>query len=298
MAAHDDAIRRYLGGVARAEENLRRAKAGERLPSIVVGVNAAGSYAAVDEAVTEAALRGWPLRIVHIEPHPHQVQPTTGAAVRHLLDEMYGRARSRAPEVPIEVERLFGPVAPTLLEQSAAGLLVLGSSGSGTLVDFVMGSVVTDVLTHATGPVALVRTAVPAGAPGQPRPVVVGVDGSPAAQAAAAFAAEEARLRKTLLVAIHVPGVVATPLETEDPLWAGPLHASAANVRGLTILRRREHGSVRQVLVEASSTAAVLVIGAFGGRHSYHGSTSQAVIRHARCPLFVTREAAAEVVVS
>jgi nucleotide-binding universal stress UspA family protein len=297
LAEYDDAIRRYLGGVARAEERLRGARAGTAQRSVVVGVKAAGSFAAVDEAVTEATLRGWPLRIVHVQPRRRPTLTTEGRpTVASLLEEAYGRARAQAPDTVIEVERLFGPIAQTLAGQSAAGLLVLGSRSSGTLADLVTGSLVADVLAEATGPVGLVRTPIAFAETGRPRPVLVGVDGSPAAQAAVVFAADEARRRNAPLLVMHV--VANAPARSSarsaDPLWTGPLRAEAEDLSGLTVLRCREEGSVPQVLIEASATAAILVVGKAAGHHFGHGSLSQALTRNATCPLFIVRAAVAQ----
>lgn len=132
--------------------------------------------------------------------------------------------------------------------------------------------------------------------------VVVGVDASPASQAALAWALDEARLRRT---ALHVVHAWQFPFETagaagmlpgggEMKLWAEEVidDALAAVDVGddVTVLREAVIGPATAVLLEACRGASLLVVGTRG--HSrltglFLGSASQYLAVHAPCPVLV-----------
>lgn len=144
------------------------------------------------------------------------------------------------------------------------------------------------------------------------KPVVVGVDGSRAALAAAAWAAGEARRRGTGVRIVSV--VPAGPTAGAD--WeafptdlaadfaaGGRAHAEAARAAvaeqdpELPVDPAAVAGWPAEVLVRESRGADRLVLGAralgeLGG--AVGSSTSEAVVAHARCPVAVIREGAGE----
>ena len=94
-------------------------------------------------------------------------------------------------------------IVPELTAASAeSALLVLGSRGLGPIGGLALGSVSRSLLHHARCPVAVVKSG-PAKAPDGGLPVLLGTDGSPASEAATAFAFGEAALRGVALVALH-----------------------------------------------------------------------------------------------
>ncbi|GGM81312.1 universal stress protein [Thermopolyspora flexuosa] len=125
--------------------------------------------------------------------------------------------------------------------------------------------------------------------------VVVGFDGSAPAQAALAWAVEEARLHGAPLVAVTVlrerPG--ADP--AEEPVL-GPLRRLAAEVAGDGVEFRHFHGSPAAGLVAACGPADLLVVGSAGGGWGGPplGSVSRACLHHAPCPVAVIPEFARE----
>jgi nucleotide-binding universal stress UspA family protein len=134
------------------------------------------------------------------------------------------------------------------------------------------------------------------------QPIVVGVDGSPASDAALRWACDEARLRGVTVIALHV---VSVPYEVprvpiEDPQT--DLERDGQRVLDEVLARvgvddvavepRLLEGSPEELLVEASAEAALVVVGtrAHGRLASFVvGSVSNSVVHHAECPVVVVR---------
>jgi nucleotide-binding universal stress UspA family protein len=142
--------------------------------------------------------------------------------------------------------------------------------------------------------------------------IVVGIDGSPPADAALAFALEEARLRKLPLrivcaweiPAIEYAGAAFTPtpdLAAEAEHYADEVLARAAETighePGVEIETVAAPGHPPAVLVEQSEGAKLLVVGT-RGRGGFAslvlGSVSQAVAHQGLCPLAIVRSAGNE----
>ncbi len=144
-------------------------------------------------------------------------------------------------------------------------------------------------------------------APDQQRGVVVAVDGSPASNAAATWAAREAAMRKIPLTVVHA---VATPTATwppvpypeslavrlEDEGKKAIMHAIklAEEVlpadRTVTINRELVYSSPALTLIKMSDEAEMIVVGTAGRgllARGVLGSVSATVVRHAHCPVAV-----------
>jgi nucleotide-binding universal stress UspA family protein len=134
--------------------------------------------------------------------------------------------------------------------------------------------------------------------------IVVGVDGSPGAQAALRFAIEEAKLRSSnlrVVMAWHIPpmaygGGFAPAVDARDfedsarAVVEDALSAVAEETRGVEIERAIRSGQGAEVLVEEASGADLLVVGSRG--HGGFaglllGSVSQQCAHHARCPVVI-----------
>ena len=113
---------------------------------------------------------------------------------REIAARAVAVAHEAAPSVTVTKEVVDGPAAPALLERATDDvLLVVGEQGSGGLGGTLVGSVASSVAAHAVGPVVVVR----GDEPTEPAaPVVVGVDGSPASDAAIDFAVTAADLAR------------------------------------------------------------------------------------------------------
>lgn len=128
-------------------------------------------------------------------------------------------AQETAPGVEVRTELANGFAAEQLIGRSAsAALVVLGSRGLGGFSGLVVGSIAVAMATHGHCPVVVVRGDALAGdADGEP--VVVGVDGSTASDAAVLFAFEAAASRGVAVVAVHTWSDVALSTGWEVVEW-------------------------------------------------------------------------------
>jgi nucleotide-binding universal stress UspA family protein len=143
------------------------------------------------------------------------------------------------------------------------------------------------------------------------RPVVVGVDGSVAAQEALRWAVEDARRRgcRVDVVSAWHPdfGLLIGPLPAEVGMQLSPQGLRAAQqavldeavegIEGVEVRRVLVEGDPRTVLIEASVGAELLVVGNRGHgtiAEAILGSVSSYCVHHASCPVVVIREAKPE----
>ncbi|WKU05298.1 universal stress protein [Micromonospora sp. HUAS LYJ1] len=280
---------------------------------VVVGVDGSpASLAAAEQAAHAAVLRGASLHLVHGYLHPlgYGVPlnpydlgvPAPSEEAQRMLERTAAELADRWSGLTVQARQVAGGAGATLVEESRrADLVVVGSRGLGGFTGLLLGSVGAQVAAHAHCPVLVVRPETPAGRPDGP--VLVGVDGSPAAGVAADQAAAEAVRRGVPLVLVHVgpapqegDGADAEQAEAAYRAHAVRLlaEASAAVRADHPDVVLREHPvravGVAQGLVEASATASVLAVGT-RGRGGFTGlllgSVSQAVVQHAHCPVLV-----------
>ncbi|MBX7431839.1 universal stress protein [Mycobacterium sp. Y57] len=285
---------------------------------IVVAVD--GSSPADDAltwAVREAALRATPLTLVHVVPPPMVLSwPGTPATPgftdwqreegEKLLKGAIETAEKLATDLPgtvsITSEMFFGGIISTLMEMSEdADLLVVGCRGVGAMSRAVLGSVSSAMVHHARCPVAVIHDDTPLDGLAD-APVVVGVDGSPASEAATAIAFDEASRRGVVLVSVHAwsdtaaieyPGIT---YETMQGLGEEVLGERLAGwserypdveVRRVVACDRPAH----QILEEAEK-AQLVVVGSHG-RGGFTGmllgSVSTKVIHGTKVPVIVAR---------
>lgn len=279
-------------------------------PPIVVGVEGSEpGLAAARWAAAEAALRGIPLHVVHsyweAAQAPSTAVPRCDAEL--AVGAAVAAARAEAPRVPVTRQTHHAPAAETLIELShEASLVVVGHRGHGfgsTLRDL-RSPVVSTVAAHARGPVAVVRP----GFPARGGPVVVGVDGSTASEAALEFAFTEAAARHQSLQVVRAclasdrPGECPAPGADQDAIDAA---VDAAERRlcesvqpwrdafpRLPVTVTVATGRPFSALVHASQQASLLVVGARGCGGSNQlpiGSVSQQLVHLAGCPVAVVR---------
>ncbi len=155
-------------------------------------------------------------------------------------------------------------------------------------------------------------------APPSAHPIVVGIDGSPAALHAARWAAVEATGRGVPLRLVHVVDVEDDVDRSlgEDPAviardWPDTLFglevlraaaaAVAAEVAGLTLETQILYGEIDSTLVDESERAAMMCVGSVGITpycRSLVGSTAATVAERARCPVAIIRPQASTAISS
>jgi nucleotide-binding universal stress UspA family protein len=271
-------------------------------------------------AAAEADHRHLPLRLVKAIKIP--AVPYTGGrtveqryidAMTHDGRDLLAGIKADITEIHPDLEVhsdvvLADPVATLVAESESAAIMVLGSRGLGGFTGILVGSTAVALVAHGHCPVAVIRSRTTDGVPPAGGPVVVGVDGSAAGDAAVELAFEEASLRGTDLVAVHT--------WTEYGSDSSYAHArqfaldwEAVETKQHEVLAERLAGwpekypdvIVRRIvtrdrpvsaLLEQSAEAQLLVVGSRGHggfTGMLLGSTSQALIYHATCPLLVTR---------
>ena len=137
-----------------------------------------------------------------------------------------------------------------------------------------------------------------------PRGIVVGIDGSSGADAALAWAADEAARRDTRLLVTHVgdePNVLALSAATADAVRADlACHAARLLTTAACVVEARQPGIEVQTadlwgnavegLIELSDDADLVVVGRRGvhrGIDALLGGVSHRVAAYGRCPVAV-----------
>ncbi|MDR1825071.1 MAG: universal stress protein [Bifidobacteriaceae bacterium] len=228
--------------------------------------------------------------------------------------------------VPVKGSVEVGDPAGVLVELSkGASLAVVGTRGRGGFAERLLGTVSTALPVHAhcptvvipghyTGPEAnrddvTMEHGVALTSPHQVAKIVVGVDGSDASKVALHRAVDEAIAWDAQLTAFSsmpvatgtslfawAPGqvdhtAVLAELEAEVGRAIDEELASRDDVPdGFTVERHGLDGTPSALLVEFSAHVDLIVVGS-RGRGGFSGlllgSTSQAVLHHARCPVMV-----------
>lgn len=288
--------------------------------AILVGVDgSAAALAAVRWATRDSALRDLPLTVVHVgdAPLPEWFEVAAPAGFRQWQEQRARNFIESAIKVaeastdgcgPVQIDsKVFhSATIPTLVGISAgAGMVVVGHRGHrGVSARSSLGSVSSALVYHAHCPVAVIHQEAMLGNIAR-APVLVGIDGSPASEAATAIAFEEASRRGVGLVALHVwtdPRV--SKVLFQDAKWDAQLSEEeetlAERLAGwrerypdVAIRRRIEIGDPARRLIEASTQAQLIVVGSHGCgrfRGTLLGSVGAAVVNRARIPVIVARQ--------
>lgn len=275
---------------------------------VVVGIESHAPYQVpLAWAADEAARRRLPLVVVHARGMPtptgaeghlpswQEWHDTADRTAEETLAQAVSFAESRLPTLPISGLLAEGEPSWVLLEQGAeAEMIVLGSRLLAARQKlFTSASVALPVTAHARCPVVVVREG--EHALEEEPSLVVGVDGSPASQAAVDFAFEEAELRRARLRALSVWQRPLLGVLDEEAALGECRETLYEAVAG----RRESHPDVElhhevmtghpvEVLVRESRHALALVtgtrgLGGFAGM--LLGSVSQGALHHAQCPV-------------
>lgn len=284
---------------------------------------------AAQMAVTLTEKLGSELHVIQVAPMPESYSWTDATIVNpDLLEELRDHAQANIREkLDKELEKIRdmgGEVAASHIvtgrpdaeivgtaEDIGADLVVLGSRGVGRLRRALMGSISTSVVRHARGSVLVVRD-VGSAVDRFPGRILLALDGSKEAFAAARFAAEISNTTGSELHVLYVlPTDEAPPygpiLLIEE--WESSLQQAKQEARRFVDEQARriedECAKVKDahlvfgrpdkeiVKLGEELEAGLIVLGSrglHGVRRALMGSVSDSVVRHARGPVLVVRE--------
>jgi len=279
------------------------------------------SEVAAKTAATLAASTSSELHLVHVGPglplyelpdYPARFEEVVKAQrqeAQRVLDEQVRKVEgSGAPvrEAHLEMDERPDRAIVELGEKLGVGLVVVGSRGLGRLRRTLMGSVSDSVVRHTHCPVLVVRDGEREAEYLQCR-ILLALDGSEEASAAALMAVELADRVDSELHVVHVGEVT--------PVYHPEQHGYLARYEELQEEARRlldgqvdkvksAGGTVarahlrmgrpdEEIVVLGEEIGAGLIVtgsrGLGGIRRALLGSVSDAVVRHAHCPVLVVR---------
>ncbi len=283
---------------------------------VLVGVDGSSeSDAAVRWAAGEAVLRDLPVTLMHViapivvswpvryleSSYTEWQQENAQHVIEQAQKTLHASIGDSAlPAVRAQV-RHDGIVSELAAASAESTVVVIGSRGMGPVGGAVLGSVSRSLLHHARCPVTVVK-ADAAQPDGRHSPVLLGIDGSPASEAATAFAFEEASLRGVDLVALHawtdvgvfpIVGMDWHQYEDEGHEVLGERLAGwQEQYPDVTVRRRIVCDRPARWLIDEAKRAQLVVVGSRGrgGLSSMLlGSVSTAVAESATAPVTVVR---------
>jgi len=286
---------------------------------IIVGVDgSAPSIVAADWAAQEAAMHKLPLTLVHVLAPPVMMpwpgtpmvpsfsawQQDHGQEIISEAVKVVEEAVKNSGGIEVKPELITGTAVPTLVDLTKdAHMVVVGRRGLGVVGRALLGSVSAGLVHHSHCPVAVIHDEdSPAATPAR-APVVVGIDGSPASEAATAIAFDEASRRGVDLIAVHawmdqdlpyLPGVDYTAMEELGrEVLAEQLAGWQERYPGVAVERVVAWSNAAHELVKHSERAQLVVVGSHG-RGGFAGmllgSVSSSVVNAARVPVIVARQ--------
>ncbi|HTZ14507.1 MAG TPA: universal stress protein [Mycobacterium sp.] len=282
--------------------------------TLVVCVDGSGpSDAAVRWAVGESVMRERPITLIHVvAPTPiDSTMAPDGAIPQVRLDQarqIVQHSREIADELTdgkhprMQTEITYASVVSTFIEASQhAYMMVTGSRGVDASSAYRLGSVSAALLRDARCPVAVVHDRQHVGQNvADASPVLLGIDGTPASEAATALAFDEASRRQVPLLALHAWSDVGVfPIlgmdwhvnrDQGDEVLGERLAGWHERYPDVQVERKLVCDVPARWLVQESTRAQLVVLGR-RGRGGYPGmrlgSVSSAVAQSARVPVIV-----------
>jgi nucleotide-binding universal stress UspA family protein len=283
---------------------------------ITVGYDgSAPSSEAVMWAANEAGVRGARLRIVSCFGVPFSGDPISGWSVPEAYNSLIEASQTAlaqikdvvadaTPGIEIVTEASPEPAAFALIDNADADdLVVVGAGRHHGAAAFWLGSTPRHIVRHSACPVVVVR-----GTAGRGRPdrIVVGIDGSRAANRALAWAGDEADRHQVGLLVVHGWVYPYLPVDTTSSQARDLTNVDAACVldRAIESAQSQFSADINGQLVEAGPATALLetvrggdllVVGSRGRgalAANLFGSTVNAVLDRSAVPVVVVRGAA------
>ncbi len=264
---------------------------------VVLGVDGdPATLRAVGWAAREADRRHLPLDLVQVLPPSHrpddELHPPNGRALS-LLEQARRIAAAAAPELSVRLSVVDGVAGPALVATAQrAHLLVLGSRALDGVLDLTLGRTLVHAMSQAMCPVVVVP---PRWEPGERHvgAVVVGVDGSPESHGAIAFGTDVADRWGARISAVSVAPRREPDADEEARrrVLAEARAGMLARHPGVRLHEVVDRGMPSEELLREARRGAALVVLGSRGRGALVGtlvgSTSQAVVRAAPCPVAV-----------
>ena len=274
----------------------------------------AESGAAVRWAAEEAVMRGAPLTLVHavppvvtswpLGPMHSSITEWQHNNAKNVLEQACKTVQASLPESErpaIKTEILRSGIVPALVEASEdKQMIVVGNRGTGAVGRVLLGSVSAGLVRHARCPVAVIHAE--HRPPDANAPILLGIDGSPASEAATALAFDEASRRGVGLSVLHAWSDVAVfPMlgmdwreyESEGHEVLGERLAGwHEQYPDVAVQRHLVCDQPAQWLIRESEHARFVVLGNRGRggfRRMLLGSVSSAVAQAAAVPVIVVR---------
>lgn len=288
---------------------------------ILVGIDGSPeSHAAVRWAAEEAVLRGAPVTLMHV------IAPIVVSWPIEYLEVSYAEWQEDNAQHVIEqaqktLDAAIGDSTPPAVRAALrhdgivteltdatanATMVVVGSRGLGPIGGTMLGSVSRGLLHHAQCPV-IVTKADSVKPPECTSPVLLGIDGSPASEAATAFAFDEASRRGVGLVALHAWSDVGVfPIlgmdwhkyeEQGHEVLAERLAGWQEHYPDVHVRRRIVCDGPARWLIDEARQAQLVVVGSRGRggiASMLLGSVSTAVAESASTPVIVVRSLSPE----
>lgn len=264
--------------------------------AVVVGID--GSRAAVEAAkwaLDEAAARQLPLRLVHVAdpestvPQSPEELPLGVEYAETVLREARTAVDRPGKIVDVETAILEGdPAQMLVIESHTAELVCVGSTGIGAVSEALLGSVASTLAENAACPVAVIRSredgARPAGTP-----IAVAVRASTRDEDTVVTAMQEARLRRSPLVAIGLrdDGIDLLPHEELERL----VQTWRQRYPDVVVQPVTTRSGLARQLVDEDAPIAMVVINAEEANRvaDIVGPHGHPVLKHPECSVLVVR---------
>jgi nucleotide-binding universal stress UspA family protein len=269
--------------------------------NVVIGYDgSADSEAALAWGLAFADRHRTPVRIVQgFDPSQHTLRlvggngaDAAGQLYAHARQQLIqARDRSEDDYPHLDISTLLEPAAPEDLlidESRTAATVVIGSRGQSRLSTLLAGSTALSVAGRAHCTVVAVRSRPDAQTPGHG--VVVGTDGSPVAEAAIAFAFQQAADLAAPLTVVHAWNDPIDYPREQQSLLVESLAGWADKFPQVDIDVRLTRGQAVSTLAAASTDAELLVVGCHGHsvlRGLVLGSVSQGLLHRVTLPVAV-----------